>query len=368
VLSRTWTRGTAHASADEISRRVDAMAGGLSAVAGRSSMGLRGEFLSRHFDRSFALFAEVMLEPSFNETDFERERKFQLQDLKSRDDRPSSVAFDLLARTLWTKHPYRLAPQGSEAGLTALTPAVLKVHHAAHLTPSQLTLAVIGDVEVDRVLASAEAAFGTQKGPRPAAPVVEPEPAWSGQREARRVLQKAQTHLVLGFPGARVTDAWRRDLEVLSTLLNGQSGRLFMELRDKQSLCYSVSSLSLEGPDPGYFAIYMGTSPDKVERALAGIKAELLKLCDSAVGADELARAREHLIGVHEVGLQRNGARAATIALDACYGLPADGYLHYADEISAVTPERVLAVARKVIDFSRHALVVVGPETKPNAA
>ena len=361
VLARTWTRGTASASADEISRRVDAMAGALNAVAGRSSMGLRAEFLSRHFDRAFAMFSDVFNDPAFPEGEFERERKFQLQDLKSRDDRPSSVAFDLLARTLWTKHPYRLAPQGSEAGLAALTPAALHAHHAANLNPSQLTLAIVGDVEVDRVLASAEAAFGKNRNAGAAAPVVEPEPAWTGQREARRALQRAQSHLVLGFPGARVTDSWRRALEVLSTLLNGQSGRLFMELRDKQSLCYSVSSLSLEGPDPGYFAVYMGTSPDKLERALEGIKAELDKLKQGVVEADELARAREHLIGTHEVGLQRNGARAATIALDACYGLPADGYLAYADEVAAVTPEQVLEVARKVIDFNRCAQVIVGP-------
>jgi zinc protease len=339
VLARTWTRGTTSASADEISRRVDAMAGAMAAVAGRSSMGLRGEFLSRHFDRSFALFADVLLNPSFAAVEFERERKFQLQDLKSRDDRPSSVAFDLLARTLWTKHPYRLAPQGSEAGLNALTPAVLAAHHAAHLNPSQLTLAVVGDVEIDRVLAGAEAAFGKDKGVAAAPPAVELDPAWTGQREARRNLQRAQSHLVLGFPGARVTDSWRRPLEVMATLLNGQSGRLFMELRDKKSLCYSVSSLSLEGPDPGYFAIYMGTSPDKVDRALDGIKVELERLKQSVPNAEELARAREHLIGVHEVGLQRNGARAGTIALDACYGLPAEGYLRYADEIAAVTPE-----------------------------
>jgi zinc protease len=362
VLGRTWTRGTPTATADEISRRADAMAGALTAVAGRSSMGLRAEFLSRHFDRAFAMFSDVFSNPSFPEGEFERERKFQLQDLKSRDDRPSSVAFDLLARTLWTKHPYRLAPQGSEAGLSALTPAALRSYHAAHLNPSQLTLAIVGDVEVDRVLASAEAAFGKDRNAAAPAPAVEPEPGWAGRREARRTLQRAQSHLVLGFPGARVTDAWRRALEVLSTLLNGQSGRLFMELRDKQSLCYSVSSLSLEGPDPGYFAVYMGTSPDKLEKARAGIEAELDKLKQGVVEAEELARAREHLIGTHEVGLQRNGARAATISLDATYGLPADGYLKYADEISAVTPEQVLEVARKVIDFDRCAQVVVGPD------
>ena len=175
------------------------------------------------------------------------------------------------------------------------------------------------------------------------------------------MLQKAQSHLVLGFPGARVTDEWKRPLEVLSTLLSGQSGRLFLELRDKQSLCYSVSSMTLEGVDPGYFAVYIGTSPEKVDQALAGIRLELSKVRDAKVSVAELDRAQQHLMGVHEVGLQRNGARAGVMALDSAYGLGADRYLRYAEEIQAVTPEQVLAVAARVIDFEKSALVVVGP-------
>jgi zinc protease len=180
-------------------------------------------------------------------------------------------------------------------------------------------------------------------------------------REVKRTLQKAQTHLVLGFKGARVSDGWRRALDVLSTMLSGQSGRLFLELRDRQSLAYSVSSMSVEGVDPGYFAVYMGTSPEKVETALKGMRAELMRLRDERATDAELSRAREHLIGVHEIGLQRNGARAATMAIDQLYQLGAEAYLRYPDEIAAVDADAVQAVARKVLDFDRCALSVVGP-------
>jgi len=67
-------------------------------------------------------------------------------------------------------------------------------------------------------------------------------------------LAKAQAHLVVGFLGARLSDPLRWPLEVLSTVLSGQGGRLFVELRDKRSLAYSVTSFSVEGVDPGSFA------------------------------------------------------------------------------------------------------------------
>jgi zinc protease len=158
-----------------------------------------------------------------------------------------------------------------------------------------------------------------------------------------------------------VGDPWRHALEVLSTVLSGQGGRLFVELRDKRSMAYSVSSFAIEGVDPGYFATYMGTSPEKVDAALEGIRAELARVRDEPIPEDELARAKQHLIGTHEIGLQRNSARAALLALDTCYGLGLDNFLHYADHVAAVTSAQVREVARRVIDFDRAALAIVGP-------
>ncbi|MEW6435033.1 MAG: pitrilysin family protein [Myxococcota bacterium] len=361
LLARTLTRGTATLDAEQVSHLVDRLAGSLSAIAGRSSMSLRGEFLSKHFDRAFELFAEVARQPAFPEAEVAREQKLQLQDIASREDRPSAVAFELFHKTLYRVHPYRLAVQGERGPVEALTPAALGAYHRRFMDFSQMTLAVVGDVDTGEVLEKARAAFG-EKGPGAAAPPPMPEePSWDGPREARRALQKAQTHLVLGFPGARVTDDWRRPLEVLQTLLSGQSGRLFLELRDKRSMAYSVSALVMEGVDPGYFALYMGTSPEKVEAALAGMRDELERVREELVSPAELDRAKEHLIGTHDIGLQRNGARAAVIALDTCYGLGPDADARYADVIAAVTAEDVRAVAQRVIDFSRSALAMVGP-------
>jgi zinc protease len=361
LLSRAWMRGTTARDAETMSQQIDAMAGGMSAVAGRSSLSVRGEFLSRHFARAFDLFAEVMVSPAFHSGEVARERAVQLQAIASRDDKPSTVAFEQLAKTMYRVHPYRLAVLGERASVEALTPAKLHAFHARHLHPSKMVLAVVGDVDAEEVIARARASFGGGTKSTEPEVTVPPEPPWSGPREVKRELKRAQTHLVLGFPGARVTDPWRRALEVLSTMLSGQSGRLFLELRDRQSLAYSVSSMSVEGFDPGYFAVYMGTSPEKVDTALKGMRLQLQRLRDEPAADAELMRAREHLIGVHEIGLQRNGARAATLALDALYGLGAEAYRRYAEEVSAITAREVQEVAQRVIDFERCALSVVGP-------
>src|SRR5207302_5244677 len=127
-------------------------------------------------------------------------------------------------------------------------------------------------------------------------------------------------------------------------------------------LAYSVTSFSIEGVDPGYFAVYIGCSPHKVGEALQGIRAELDKLRQSAPTDAELERARTHLVGTHAIGLQRNAARAAVYAFDECYGLGANASSRYAERVSAVSAADVLAAAQRVLDAKSEVITLVAPE------
>ena len=289
-----------------------------------------------------------------------RERQLQLQEILAREDRPTTLAFDLFARTLYQHHPYRLPVSGERASVERLDAAAARAHHARFLQPGQLTLAVIGDVRTEDVVRLAEAAFpGRSRATTPFD--VPAEPPLTERRISHRTLARAQANVVLGVPGLRVDDPDRHALSVLTTVLSGQGGRLFVELRDKRSMAYSVSAMSVEGVDPGHFAVYIGTSPDKRDAALAGIEAELRRITDEPVTPDELDRAKAHLIGSHEIGLQRNSARAALLALDQCYGLGQENFLHFAERVRAVTTADVQAVAQKLLRLDRAALAIVGP-------
>ncbi len=360
LLARMMTRGSRNHSAEEISHLLDAYAGSMGGQGGRNSLSLRGEFLSRHFEQAFSLFLDCLLNSTFPEAEFARERALLLQDILTREDQPSGVAFDLFAHTLYRKHPYRLPLLGEHAAVANLTPEELRRYQAEFMNPSQMTLSIVGDIQPERVIGLVREAFSA-RGTGAASPLVAPEPSFDQNREARRSLNRAQSHLVLGFLGARVTDPWRYALEVLSTILSGQGGRLFLELRDKRSMAYSVSSFSVEGVDPGYFGVYIGTSPQKVDAAADAIRTELSRVRQERISPLELDRAKQNLIGGHEIGLQRNSARAALLALDSCYGVGLENFARYAERIAAISADEVLEVAQRIIDFNRSAFVVVGP-------
>src|SRR5262249_41453816 len=153
-----------------------------------------------------------------------------------------------------------------------------------------------------------------------------------------------------GFPGTTIDDPDRYGLEVLATVLSGQGGRLFVELRDKKGLAYRVNAFSLEGIDPGYFAVYIATSHENIEVALAGIREELRKVVEEPIGAVELDRAKKYLVGAHEISLQRRAALASTLAFHESYGLGYDEYRRYSAGVLAVDAAAVQHVAKKYLD------------------
>ena len=366
LLSRLVSKGTRTRTAEQIARASEAMCGSLGGLAGRNSFGVRAEALSRHFDAAFDLFAEAVAEPAFAPAEVEREKALQLDELHTREDSPQSLAFQLFSQTLYQQHPYRLDVLGTEESLARLGPEQLSALRRARYGPAGAVLAVVGDVDAAEVerkvrarLASvADLATGSARRARLATPV---EPPVTAPRLAVRALDKAQAHLVLGFPGTTLASPDKPALDVLAAVLSGQGGRLFVELRDKKSLAYSVTGFSMEGVDPGSFALYIGCSPAKLSEALASLRAELDELRQAAPTAAELDRARTRLAGGHDIGLQRNSARASLLAFDECYHFPLGHGLRYPERIAAVTAEDVLAVARKILRPEAEVIALVAP-------
>ena len=188
------------------------------------------------------------------------------------------------------------------------------------------------------------------------------ESALSAPRETVELEKdKAQTHIIAGFhaPGFKSGD--RYAFEVLNSVLSGQGGRLFIELRDKKSLAYAVTSFYVPGMEGGYFGVYIGTAPQKEKEALGAIRQQL-ELVLEGVEEQELERAKNYIVGSFEIGLQRNSAQASTVGFDELYGIGAYEYRKYPEKILAVTAADVARVARKYINPEAAAVAILKPQ------
>jgi zinc protease len=271
LLAALITRGTSTRTADQINEAVEGMAGSIGGFSGLNSFGLRVELLARHWEQGLEILADCVLDPAFKEEEVERERRQVLDDIRAQQDNLNVVALQLFARTFYHRHPYRMDPLGTAESVSSLTRERLVQYYGRHFQPSSMVLAVVGDVDLERVKERFIQLFGSaHRRGRRAVPALQ-EPPRTKPEDAIHLMNKKQAHLVVGYPGTHLFDKDRYAVEVLASLLSGQGGRLFLELRDRQGLAYQVGAYSQEGIEPGYFAVYIATSPEKIGAALQGI-------------------------------------------------------------------------------------------------
>ena len=364
LLARMITRGCGKLDAAQVADRVDRLGGSLGGVAGRNSFGIAGEWLARSWQPGFELLADCIVDPSLAADELAREKRLLLSDQIAQDDYPTQVVFRLFSEALYADHPYHRDVLGTARSIGDMSRADLLAFYRSRYPLAGLTIAIVGDVDVDDALARATRRLGVGKRVKPAAPLVrapdfdhKPDDA----REVYRYIDRAQAHLVIGFPGATVDAPDRFALEVLAAVLGGQSGRLFSELRDQRGLVYRVSAHSVEGVDPGFVAIYLACAPDKLEAAVAAVRGELDRVRDAAPADEELDRAKSYLIGSHRIAMQRRAAVANAIAYHEAYGLGWQNWAAYDDAIRAVTAADVLAAAQKYLRADRAITATVRP-------
>lgn len=362
LLSELVDKGTSQWSAEEIAHRVESMAGSIGGLGGRNSFGLSMSGLSQFFEQSFELFAGCLLDSTIPDDEFEREQRLQLEHIRSRRDKLGAVNYEQFGKAFFTPHPYAMPSEGSEESIAGLSADDLRGYYRTLVNPRQMVVVVVGDVDAELAEQLAERYFGGHDSREAMHPDI-PEARTPDQpRLVVSDLEKEQAHIIAGFETPPLTSDDKYPLEVLYAILSGQGGRLFYELRDKQSLAYSVGARIVFGLDVSAFVVTIGTSPEKIEQAVGGIVSEIGKLRDGTISPAEVERAKRYLAGSHDIGLQKNSARSLTVGLDELYGLGYKRSLKFGERIGAVTLEDVQAVVDRYLDPSRMLVSIVKPE------
>ncbi len=362
------TKGTSSRTAAEIAREIEALAGSISGFSGKNSMGLSGEVVSWNFPAAFDIFSDILLHPEFPEDYLEKTRLDILAAIKNQEDNLARTAFNLFWKSLYPCHPYGMDAMGTPETIEKMTRQDLKDHYAMEAVGPNLVLSVTGDVNVQETREMVEKAMAGLPDAPYRLPVdrCEEEPVRKVDKQVSP--DKLQAHIVLGARGTRYEDRDRYSLDVLQAILSGMGGRLFVELRDRQSLAYTVAAFNREAYDPGAFGIYMATKADNTGKAIQGIREQMKRVREEKVSQEELDRAKNYLMGTYDLSIQTNSSQASLMALYERYGLGYDSFLKYPDQIQKVTARQVQKAARKYLCPDCLVEVVVEPEQNREAS
>ena len=356
LLGRTAIKGTATRTAEEIASEAEFLGGSVSASISGETLSWGISVPSSRFEAAVELLADVVQNPSFPEKALENERAVALSDLASFRDDMHSYPVQLAIAAAYGAHPYARSPLGAEHSLLAITTENLHERHSRSVARGQCAIGVVGDVDSRRAAEVVAGAFETLAYDK-SAPLERPD--WPAQTRAlveRR--DKAQTAVAMAFPAPSRRDEDRYAARLISIIASGLGGRFFDELRERQSLAYTVSVHSAERVLAGAFIAYIATSPDKEERARDGLLREFARLREELVTCEELDRAKEYAVGSHAIRRETGAALLAEM-MDAWLF----GKLSEPDElesrIRSVTREDVRRLAAACFDPSQRAEGIV---------
>lgn len=340
LAQKCWARETKNLTEAELVFEFDKIASSHSAFSGKHSLGFQATTLSPYFERVMDLNFQMLVSTKVSQQIIDRDHSFLVQQYQNRKDNPAQMAFQEFMNQMFKGHYYE---QDSLKTLS-LSPASqskdLDKFIQSHFDPKNLVVTVVGDIDVDQTVKYIE--NGLQNLKTINQPIV--FTPYSGLKKDTSYeinIDKEQAQIVFGFQGLKYSDHRRPILSVIQSILSGQGGRLFLELRDKASLAYTVSPIRMEGQEAGYFGSYIACDPTKKEKAIKMMKEEFEKLCSDLVTEEEMNAAKNSLIGRAEIALQRNSEICEKMLFDSIYGLPYDHYKSYPAKIKSVTSQDV---------------------------
>ena len=357
-------QGTKSHTEEEIAAMLEPKGGGLRGDAN----GVSGSIAGDSWKLLMELVCEVIREPSFPAAKFARQKERLLDRLLVERDDNRTQAGKLFRRLVYGDHWIGRAVYGSLESVERIQRKHVVAFHSKNWCPTRAVIAVCGDVDPEAVRRLFNRKLRDWK---PKKKLDRPDLSFPERAPRCDVFhaKRQQVHVYLGHLGIRRDDPNYSALVIMDHILGtgpGFSNRISRKLRDEQGLAYTVHAdiHSTAGAFPGMFTAYIGTSPEHLERAIAGFLSEMRTIREELVDESELELARNYLLGSYALGFERASRRTNYMISAERFGLPPDHLQSLPDKFAAVTAEDVLEAARASLHPESPCLAVGGPIQK----
>jgi len=293
----------------------------------------------QHFDRSWEIFTDAALRPSFAPEDFARVRNRLVVSRNDDEDTPDSHLQVLQSRVAYAGHPYLNDPRGTAATVARFTVEDVRRYHQQMMQTSRLLLVAVGDLDPDQFRRKVESSFGKlPRGdykPTPVPPLAFDAPA---VEVTARQLPTNYVQGVFVAPPLNSPDFY--PMQVASSILQN---RVFVEIRARRNLSYAPDAfLRDQGANVG--GIYVTSTDANLSVGL--MLAEINRLQSEAVTPDDLTGVVQHYLTRYYLGQETNAAQAGELAKYELIGGGWRNSAEFIERLRGVTPDDVRRVAR----------------------
>lgn len=355
-------RGTKKHSYKEIQEQIELLGGTISGYSTKNISGMKGRFLSENFSETINLLGDILNNFAPPQEEIEKTKKLVISDIRKKSENPTKLLKDLYFSNIYSETPLSFPVEGYENTVSKFNKEMILKHFRKIFNPSQLYIVFSGDLpknasdDIINMLEKLPVSNDIYK------PVVTPKP----KEKIKNIKgDYNQTHIMIGFPVPGINSPLRPYLHILSGVLSNQSGRLFTKLRDEEGLAYSLGAFLYESSEASLFNLYIGTSPEKAERAKKALLEELTKTLKEDILEEEKKKVEQQIITDFIQNLQKNLDSAALLANNALFF---NNPLYYKDFQEQIIKTHSTEIADKLKDFltPENAIIVsVEGKSKP---
>lgn len=360
MTATVMMKGTTSRTATEIAEEIDFLGASLSTGAGWDACSVSASTLTKHLDTVLALFADIVLHPTFPAEEVKRQQALQIADLKQMKADGGYLASTRAAQVLYPGHPYGRTV--TEESVGSMTAEQCVKFHATNFSPKNAFVVVAGDIGADEIAAKLEKLFSGWVTPPPSP---RPAPAMPALNSTRvHVVQKpgaVQSSLRVAHEGVARSNPDFLALDALNTMFGGYfNSRLNATLRESRGYTYGVGSRFDGRMLGGTFSIGCDVRTSVTDSAITDILAELKKIVTEPIPEDELTMMKNYVAGKFPLSIETPQQVASQLQNIELFGLPRDYYETLGRNVRALTSPQLHALAQKYLHPDRLAIIVAG--------
>jgi zinc protease len=364
LTSALIDEGTKTRSSQEISNQLAAIGARLGTGSDFDNSGMNLLTLSKHLDRALEIYADVITNPSFPESELELQRKSRLASFMQRRDNANAIAGNVYASLLYGRnHPYGHPATGDDESVRAVANEDIRRFYETYYRPNNAALIVAGDVTPATLMPKLERAFANWK--RADVPAVNIETPPMRDKAMLYIVDKpgaAQSVLMIGQVGQPRSTPDYFPLLVMNTMLGGQfTSRVNMNLREDKGYTYGARTAFDYRRSAGPFMATAGVQTAVTKESVYEFLKELRGIRgERPVTPEELEFSKQAIIRGFPRGFETPEQIANRLTDIVLYNLPDDYFNNYIASVRAVKLEDLNRVANRYLDPSRMAILVVG--------
>jgi predicted Zn-dependent peptidase len=357
----TKKRKTAH----DITKELESIGSVYNAFTSKDRTGYWAKVSSNTIDTAIDVISDIFLNSTLPPKEIEKERGTIIQEIDMYEDMPRVSISDVFDALIFGREdPLGRTVLGPKENIRTFTKKDFTEYLKRNYTPENTVVCIAGSFKAKKIVAKIRSEFGSIK-PNAKPELVPFVDMQNAPRVAIKEKKTDQTQVMIGVPSYPHLHKDEYALAVLTTILGiGMSSRLFIEIREKRGLAYSIKASTDEYADTGCFSVQAGIEHGKLAEVVETILKEFRKIKTLAVSADELKKAKSYMKGTIALALETSDG----IAFDAVSSLVTVGKIMKREEvfkkIDRVTSADIKRVARDIFRTEKLNLAVIGPHVE----